>query len=534
MNKMRFTAYAGVSSVLAISVVGLAFVERPNFYSACVAISQSSVSMMVLVNMVLIFALILGRGVQLVFFGPLRALELENLYERSWYALTETFLAMTIFRDDFNLEFASYFIVLTFMKVFHWICSDRVDLIFQTAQPPTMVSKARLWLALAMFLALDTMFVRSCAAQLFINGPGVMVMFSFEFALLVNSAALSIGKYVLNELEERYLMEHEDEDRWERKSICMFGLEVLSDISRLLIYISFFVFMLKPYGPPIHVMRDVYMTAASFIGRIRDFVKFRRARMQMDELIADARAEDLAQETVCIVCREDMEIRPDQPQRYVPKRLACGHVIHYGCLKSWLERSQRCPTCRGPVIGGESEGGWRVPTTAATDNNNNSATTANTNNEPNGEGTRRGVGPDEPLPRVLSARNQIIPDDGVVVTSPGFKLPTGWAALRARQDEEGVYQIQLNNDTWATVDSTTGPIGEDQPGVGSSSGHTQEQHSRKDKNRQQSDVNLQDTVSRLEARVARLETVQERMEQVVDRLEQLCTRVETNDNERDE
>jgi E3 ubiquitin-protein ligase synoviolin len=468
---------------------------------------------------------------------------LENLYERSWYALTETFLAMTIFRDDFNLEFASYFIVLTFMKVFHWICSDRVDLIFQTAQPPTMVSKVRLWLALAMFLALDIMFVRSCAAQLFINGPGVMVMFAFEFALLVNSAALSIGKYVLNQLEERYLMEHEDEDRWERKSVCMFGLEVLSDVSRLLIYISFFVFMLKPYGPPIHVMRDVYMTAASFIGRIRDFVKFRRARMQMDELIADAQAEDLVQETVCIVCREDMEIQPDQPQRYIPKKLACGHVIHYGCLKSWLERSQRCPTCRGPVIGGESEqAGWRAPTAPANhnhnnnDNNNNANTTAtgNTNNEANREGPGPGVGPSEPLPQVLSGRNRLIPEDSVVVNSPGFKLPTGWTALRARQDEEGVYQIQLNNDTWATVESTTGPIGEDQPEVGTSAGHTQERPSRKDKTRKQPDADLQDTVSRLEARVARLETVQERMEQVVDRLEQLCTRVETNDNERDD
>ncbi|KAA8915689.1 hypothetical protein TRICI_002160 [Trichomonascus ciferrii] len=498
--------------------------------------------MIVLVNMVLIVALVVGRGVQLVFFGPLRALELENLYERSWYALTETFLAMTIFRDDFNLEFASYFIVLTFMKVFHWICSDRVELIFQTAQPPTMVSKVRLWLALALFLALDIMFVRSCAAQLFINGPGVMVMFAFEFALLVNSAALSIGKYVLNQLEERYLLDHEDEDRWEKKSVCMFGLEVLSDVSRLLIYISFFVFMLKPYGPPIHVMRDVYMTAASFVGRIRDFVKFRRARMQMDELIADARAEDLVQETVCIVCREDMEIQSDhQPQRYVPKKLACGHVIHYGCLKSWLERSQRCPTCRGPVIGGDepaaSGGGWRAPTAATAaaaanppPNATNGTAAANRSSRDSEADARRAE-----QPHVESGRNRPVPGDSVVVSSPGFKLPTGWAALRACQDEGGVYQVQLNNDTWATVESTTGPVGEEQPEVGSSSGHTQEQQQRhKEKTRQQPDANLQDTVSRLEARVARLETVQLRMEQVVDRLERLCTRVEPNDNDRDE
>lgn len=27
-----------------------------------------------------------------------------------------------------------------------------------------------------------------------------------------------------------------------------------------------------------------------------------------------------------------------------PKKLACGHVFHFHCLRSWLERQQSCPT----------------------------------------------------------------------------------------------------------------------------------------------------------------------------------------------
>lgn len=33
----------------------------------------------------------------------------------------------------------------------------------------------------------------------------------------------------------------------------------------------------------------------------------------------------------------------------VPKRLLCGHIFHFSCLRGWLERQQTCPTCRWSV-----------------------------------------------------------------------------------------------------------------------------------------------------------------------------------------
>lgn len=62
-----------------------------------------------------------------VFLGTLRAAEFEHLMERFWYALTETCLAFTVFRDDFNPKFVALFTVLLFLKSFHWLAEDRVD-----------------------------------------------------------------------------------------------------------------------------------------------------------------------------------------------------------------------------------------------------------------------------------------------------------------------------------------------------------------------------------------------------------------------
>lgn len=74
-----------------------------------------------------VIALLLGKLMNKIFFGQLRAIEMEHLFERSWYAITETCLAFTVFRDDFSPKFVTMFTLLLFLKCFHWLAEDRVD-----------------------------------------------------------------------------------------------------------------------------------------------------------------------------------------------------------------------------------------------------------------------------------------------------------------------------------------------------------------------------------------------------------------------
>lgn len=52
---------------------------------------------------------------------------LQHLVEKVWYAVTETCLAFTVFRDDFSPKFIALFTLLLFLKSFHWLAEDRVD-----------------------------------------------------------------------------------------------------------------------------------------------------------------------------------------------------------------------------------------------------------------------------------------------------------------------------------------------------------------------------------------------------------------------
>lgn len=66
----------------------------------------------------------------------------QHLIERSWYAVTETCLAFTVFRDDFSPRFVALFTLLLFLKCFHWLAEDRVDFVSDNTESAFSFNRA--------------------------------------------------------------------------------------------------------------------------------------------------------------------------------------------------------------------------------------------------------------------------------------------------------------------------------------------------------------------------------------------------------
>jgi E3 ubiquitin-protein ligase synoviolin len=132
----------------------------------------------------------------------------------------------------------------------------------------------------------------------------------------------------------------------------LFYIELLTDFLKLATYLAFFAVVLTFYGLPLNIIRDVYLTGVSFIGRVAQFHRYRNATRDMDQRYPNATAEELSGEAdqTCIICREEMAVlqpgeeRPQDGPNMTPKKLPCGHIFHFHCLRSWLERQQNCPT----------------------------------------------------------------------------------------------------------------------------------------------------------------------------------------------
>ena len=74
---MNLWQYGAISGTLLTAVVANAFFQREQFYLACVYITRSNANLLILYNMALVFVLMAGKVFRRVFFGQLRAMEVE-------------------------------------------------------------------------------------------------------------------------------------------------------------------------------------------------------------------------------------------------------------------------------------------------------------------------------------------------------------------------------------------------------------------------------------------------------------------------
>jgi hypothetical protein len=263
---------------------------------------------------------------------------------------------MTIFREEFNLQFIIVFTTLLFLKIFHWLCQDRVDYMSQsfTQQLSFHIRMVNL---MALLFIIDAVLAHYAISVTMVKGPNMMVMFGFEYTILICTILSTVGKYVINVVDMR------TEEQWEGKSMYVIYLDLLTDFFKLVTYLVFFCIICYYYQLPLHIIRDVYVTFRSFVQKCRDLYRYHRATRNMNDLYPTATEQDFVRnDTTCIICREEMhpdnqehtggDARQRQHQQFLnqPKKLRCGHIFHFHCLRSWLERQQSCPTCRRSLL----------------------------------------------------------------------------------------------------------------------------------------------------------------------------------------
>jgi len=334
---MRSEFICIISLGLTLAVIGNAWVQRQQFYPSVVYITKSNPSMAVIYLQSLVVVVLLGKVMRKIFFGQLRAAEFEHLMERSWYAVTETCLAFTVFKDDFSPKFVSLFVLLLFLKSFHWLAEDRVD--FMERSPAITVLFHIRVLSLSVFLAaLDIMFIQHACNSTITKGASVQLVFGFEYAVLLTIILNTLVKYVLHSVDL-----HSD-TIWENKAVFMLYTELFIGFIKVLLYVLFFMIMVRIFTLPLFAVRPMYLTMRAFKKAFNDVVLSRRAIHNMNTLYPNATAEELeSTDNVCIICREEMTAP-------TAKKLPCNHIFHRSCLRSWFQRQQTCPTCRLDVL----------------------------------------------------------------------------------------------------------------------------------------------------------------------------------------
>lgn len=295
----------------------------------------------------LVLFLLVGKLMRKIFFGTLRAAELEHLIERAWYAVTETCLIFTVFRDDLNAKFVSLFAILLFLKCFHWLVEDRVD--FMERNPNIVILFHIRIVSLLIVLAMcDMAFIYYSHVGPATEETRYQLIFGFEYAILLASILNIVIKYILHWIDIA------SDSPWDEKAACLLYLELLMSVIKLFLYSAFVMQMLRFHSFPLFVLRPIYLCIRTFKKACSDVIMSRRAIRNMNTLYPTVTQEELlSTDNVCIICREEMNAESG-----TVKKLPCNHIFHVTCLRSWFQRQQTCPTCRMDIL--------RLPTASGT------------------------------------------------------------------------------------------------------------------------------------------------------------------------
>lgn len=156
-------------------------------------------------------------GLQRLLYGRLRPIETEQLYEKAWFAVTETCLAMTIFRGEIGAWFIVMFVCLLVGKVWGWIGEGRVEILEQ--QPPSnpRLFHARLATSLVLAVTFNSCMLNYAVKTVLRQArPDMMVMFGFEFAVLTILSASTMARYGIS-LAEIYITKKQRASKLEER-----------------------------------------------------------------------------------------------------------------------------------------------------------------------------------------------------------------------------------------------------------------------------------------------------------------------------
>ncbi|KAL3941669.1 MAG: hypothetical protein SGBAC_004010 [Bacillariaceae sp.] len=356
-------SYIRTSFLVAFALIYYALRTRQQWYLALVFLGSSKWAYIILGNFLVASLIWIFQTSVRVFLNGLRLAEAEGIGDFFRWNITETCIALTMFRSEVNVKTMILFLVLVLAKSLHWVADMRESHLRMTEE--AIVTSPSAWpklqwqhLKLLVFMGslqlLDILAVIQFAEDIIENGATVSVLFAFEGAILLTSVISNILLWHVHAMDGLFHHWHEtaapgaSRHHWihawkDHKATLVFAVEVQAQAAKFLFYVTFFAIVMSNYGMPINLFREVYVSFQALKSRLLAFGKYRQLMAKMSTF-ESPNQEEIDTEPICIICRDEMTIHS------AVKLPGCGHIFHKSCLREWLVQQQTCPTCRSDIF----------------------------------------------------------------------------------------------------------------------------------------------------------------------------------------
>ncbi|KAL5198914.1 hypothetical protein ABZP36_002426 [Zizania latifolia] len=328
----------------------------------------SHVTVALLANLVAHVFLVLVLALKTLFFVQLTSSETRKVLEHiiNYVLYKGTFLPLVVPPNSQQIILWSTWLgILCSLKMFQSLARERLEQLSASpsATPPKYF---RVYSALLLVLAADLLWIRLCVGFCKSCNSKLFWLLFFEPLSIAFETVQSImvHGFQLFDIWQQHLMDSGVDyldfqksckqaagsfSEWRGRLIRNFGFVI--DLISLLMSLGHYSMIFWLRGMAFHLVDAVLLLnlrtlVASFLKRIKTYVKLRKALSSLDGALPDATyGEICAYDDECAICRGPMA---------QAKKLSCNHLFHLACLRSWLDQGlmdgYSCPTCRRPLF----------------------------------------------------------------------------------------------------------------------------------------------------------------------------------------
>ncbi|XP_024518489.1 E3 ubiquitin protein ligase RIN2 isoform X1 [Selaginella moellendorffii] len=331
---------------------------------------QSSLTIVLLANLLVNFFVVLALCMKTIFFGTLTLLETQKVVERmiNYVLFKGLFLTWVVQPEMMQIAlWLAWFAVLGFLKMFQGLARDRLDRL-NASPTATVYAHLRVFSVLVLVLLSDLFWIQLCLVVFKDTGISTFMLLLFEplsIAFETLQAVLVHGVQLLDTWQRQSLDTSPaatnglQPDRsvagasWEWKGMIVRNFSFGMDLLSLFLALGHCLHIWWLRGLAFQVVDAILFLnlralLSAILKRIKGFMRMRTAMSTLQGALPDATQEELlAYDDDCAICKEPM---------VKAKRLPCAHLFHLSCLRSWLDQgladTYSCPTCRRPLFMG--------------------------------------------------------------------------------------------------------------------------------------------------------------------------------------
>lgn len=329
----RIALYVVVSYIAYFLFVLDYVVTYEELYPTIVALSFSSSFKLLLLNFTACNLVTFWFILQFIFFGRLHASERTMVLSTMPVYLGESLIASFFFDLPLIGPAMLFNVMALIWRLFHVLGYERVTTLSTTRV--SLLSALRMSSFLTVAIFVDVAAVLAIARRIGTSHR--------RDTTLLYSCLLIYGQLLFSAVgigcRYAYTLLFGD-----RQSSFVFIVGSIMEMLQSVAFVVMYAFICTTSSLPILLLRNFIGHLSSISTGFVQLQRFLRLSRRIRRDMPDATAEDLASESRCTICYEDMS--PGSGT----KRLPCSHCYHTSCLGRWLESHSTCPYCRADIM----------------------------------------------------------------------------------------------------------------------------------------------------------------------------------------